>query len=141
MEENENDRSKKIEVVTGDGDLTISPVYEHLEVEKPRPKDNRTIIVPEVKDSFEPAKNSEENSSNDNEPVVDSNEDFTSNEEPTSYNSDNEEILVDEVINSNTEIDKEKNVSKNTLENSDEKSANESNNSNDDDNSQDDDIF
>ena len=40
---------KKIEVVTGDGDLNISPVYEHLEVEKPKPKENREIFIPEVK--------------------------------------------------------------------------------------------
>ena len=50
--ENENKKEpQKIEVVTGDGDLNISPVYEHLEVEKPRPKDNREIVVPEVKDT------------------------------------------------------------------------------------------
>ena len=40
---------KKIEVVTGNGDLNISPVYEHLEIENPKPKENRTILVPEVK--------------------------------------------------------------------------------------------
>lgn len=48
----ENKEPKKIEVVTGNGDLTISPVYEHLEVEKPKPKENRTIVVPEVKDNI-----------------------------------------------------------------------------------------
>ena len=46
MEENnqvdEIKEPKKIEVVTGDGNLNISPVYEHIEVEKPRPKDNVT---------------------------------------------------------------------------------------------------
>ncbi len=47
MEDKEN--PKKIEVVTGDGDLTISPVYEHLEVEKPKPKENKKIFIPEVK--------------------------------------------------------------------------------------------
>lgn len=40
---------KKIEVVTGDGNLTISPVHEHLEVEKPKPKKNNKIFIPEVK--------------------------------------------------------------------------------------------
>ena len=38
MEENnqvdEIKEPKKIEVVTGDGNLNISPVYEHIEVEK-----------------------------------------------------------------------------------------------------------
>ena len=51
--ESENkEEPKKIEVVTGNGeDLNISPVYEHLEVEKPRPKENRQIIIPEVKEN------------------------------------------------------------------------------------------
>ena len=43
--------SKKIEVITGDGNLNISPVYEHIEVEKPKPKDTREVIIPEIKDS------------------------------------------------------------------------------------------
>lgn len=53
QEEIENkEEPKKIEVVTGDGeDLTISPVYNHLEVEKPRPKENRQIIIPKEKRS------------------------------------------------------------------------------------------
>ncbi len=45
----EEKSSKKIEVVTGDGNLTISPVYGHLEVEKPKPKENKKIFIPEVK--------------------------------------------------------------------------------------------
>ena len=50
MEENEN--KKEIEIVSGDGsNLNISPVYEHIEVEKPRPKDTREVIIPEVKDN------------------------------------------------------------------------------------------
>lgn len=40
---------KKIEIVTGDGKLNISPVHEHLEVEKPKPKKNNKIFIPEVK--------------------------------------------------------------------------------------------
>ena len=44
----ENNEQKKIEVITGDGDLNISPVYDHIEVEKPKPKDTREVIVPEV---------------------------------------------------------------------------------------------
>lgn len=43
--------SKKIEVVTGDGNLNISPVYDHIEAEKPRPKDTREVIIPEVKEN------------------------------------------------------------------------------------------
>ena len=54
---------KKIEVVTGDGeDLNISPVYEHLEVEKPRPKENRQIIIPEVKENINRKQESTEDS-------------------------------------------------------------------------------
>ena len=43
--------NKKIEVVNGDGkDLEISPVYEHLEVEKPKEeKKKQNIIIPEEK--------------------------------------------------------------------------------------------
>lgn len=61
MEENENieennqtdeiKEHKKIEVITGDGNLNISPVYDHIEVEKPRPKDSREVVVPKVKDN------------------------------------------------------------------------------------------
>ena len=61
MEENENieennqtdeiKEHKKIEVITGDGNINISPVYDHIEVEKPRPKDSREVVVPEVKDN------------------------------------------------------------------------------------------
>ena len=48
-EEKKEETPKKIEVITGDGDLEISPVREHLEVEKPKPKEDRTILIPEVK--------------------------------------------------------------------------------------------
>lgn len=48
-EEKREDLPKKIEVITGDGDLDISPVREHLEVEKPKPKEDRTIVIPNVK--------------------------------------------------------------------------------------------
>ena len=43
---------KKIEVVTGNGDLNISPVSRYIEVEKPRPKENKKIVIPKVKDSI-----------------------------------------------------------------------------------------
>ena len=45
-----NDKSKKIEVVKGNGKLDISPVQSHLEVEKPKKKaDKSKIIIPKVK--------------------------------------------------------------------------------------------
>ena len=64
QEEIENkEEPKKIEVVTGNGeDLTISPVYEHLEVEKPRPKENRQIIIPKVKENINRKQESTEDS-------------------------------------------------------------------------------
>lgn len=43
---------KEIEVVSGDGkDLTISPVYKHLTVARPKAKEEKkkTIIIPEEK--------------------------------------------------------------------------------------------
>lgn len=45
------DEKKKIEVVNGDGkELDISPVYQHLEVEKPREdKKKENIVIPEEK--------------------------------------------------------------------------------------------
>ena len=45
-----NDKSKKIEVVKGNGKLDISPVQSHLEVEKHKKKaDKSKIIIPNVK--------------------------------------------------------------------------------------------
>lgn len=55
----ENNEQKKIEVITGDGDLNISPVYDHIEVEKPKPKNTREVIVPEVKDTVNKADTTE----------------------------------------------------------------------------------
>lgn len=55
----ENNEQKKIEVITGDGDLNISPVYDHIEVEKPKPKDTREVIVQEVKDTVNKADTTE----------------------------------------------------------------------------------
>lgn len=44
------DEKKKIEVVTGDGkNLDISPVYQHLEIEKPKEKKEEDIVIPEEK--------------------------------------------------------------------------------------------
>ncbi len=48
MEEKKN---KKIEIVSGNGkDLNISPVYDHIDIEKPKEeKGNKKIIIPEEK--------------------------------------------------------------------------------------------
>lgn len=45
------DEKRKIEVVTGDGkDLDISPVYKHLEVEKPKEEPKKeNIVIPQEK--------------------------------------------------------------------------------------------
>lgn len=45
----EKKEPQKIEVITGNGDLNISPVYDHIEVEKPKAKKKETILIPEVK--------------------------------------------------------------------------------------------
>lgn len=54
MAEDIENEKKEIEVVTGDGtNLEFSPVFEHLNVAKPKPKDEKEkkkkIIIPEVK--------------------------------------------------------------------------------------------
>lgn len=48
-----SDNQKKIEVISGDGsELDISPVYEHLTVAKPKPKDkSKKIIIPKEKNA------------------------------------------------------------------------------------------
>lgn len=41
---------KKINIVSGNGkDLNISPVYEHLEIEKPKKEEKKDIVIPKVK--------------------------------------------------------------------------------------------
>lgn len=50
---------KEIEVVSGDGkDLNISPVYKHLSVAKPKPKDDKEkkIIIPKEQKKTIPTK-------------------------------------------------------------------------------------
>ena len=61
MSEDKKESPKEIEVVNGDGELTISPVYEHIEGEKPKPKEKREIIVPEVKETPNDRKMTSEN--------------------------------------------------------------------------------
>ena len=43
--------NKKIEIVSGNGkDLNISPVYDHIDIEKPKEeKEKKKIIIPEDK--------------------------------------------------------------------------------------------
>ncbi len=56
---NENDEQKKIEVVSGDGsDLDISPVYDHVNVNRTQQKP-KNIIIPKSK----PEKSSDEKNS------------------------------------------------------------------------------
>lgn len=55
MSEDIENEKKEIEVVTGDGtNLEFSPVFEHLNVAKPKPKDEndkkKKIIIPGLKD-------------------------------------------------------------------------------------------
>ena len=41
---------KKIEVINGDGDdLEISPVYDHLDIEKPNIGKKKEIVIPKEK--------------------------------------------------------------------------------------------
>lgn len=57
---NEEEKEKQIEIVTGDGkDLDISPVYEHLNVAKPKSidKKEKDIVIPKENKSKENAKN------------------------------------------------------------------------------------
>lgn len=47
-------KNKKINVIPGEGNIKISKVEEHLEIEKPEDEniDKNKIIIPEKKDSF-----------------------------------------------------------------------------------------
>ena len=52
MDENEEkqDSKKEIEVISGDGNLDISPVYDHIDIEKPEDKkQKKQIVIPEEK--------------------------------------------------------------------------------------------
>lgn len=65
LKDSDKESHKKLEIVTGNGDLDISPVREHLEVEKPKPKENREILIPEVKGNSSNTKNEATENSND----------------------------------------------------------------------------
>ena len=69
-EKKEVEKPKEIQVITGNGELMISPVYEHLEVEKPKPKDNRTIVVPEVKGNSQKKESEESSFENETDSLV-----------------------------------------------------------------------
>lgn len=41
---------RKIEVINGNGDdLEISPVYDHLDIEKPNTEEKKEIVIPKEK--------------------------------------------------------------------------------------------
>ena len=46
-----NNEKKKIEIISGNGkNLNISPVYDHINIEKPKKeRENKKIIIPEDK--------------------------------------------------------------------------------------------
>lgn len=49
VEENKPEK-KEIEVIQGDGDLNISPVYDHIDIERPeKEKEKKDIVIPEEK--------------------------------------------------------------------------------------------
>lgn len=49
-EEKKENKNKKIKVVSGNGKIDISPVYSHLEVQKPKIQEKKkNIIIPEEK--------------------------------------------------------------------------------------------
>lgn len=46
----EEKKHKKIEVVSGGNDLNISPVYDHIDIEKPKEnKKKKNVIIPKEK--------------------------------------------------------------------------------------------
>ncbi len=46
----EEKKHKKIEVVSGGNDLNISPVYDHIDIEKPKEnKEKKNVIIPKEK--------------------------------------------------------------------------------------------
>lgn len=47
----EEKKPKKIEIVTGKGDdLNISPVYDHIDIEKPKDeKEKKKVVIPKEK--------------------------------------------------------------------------------------------
>lgn len=51
--EKKENKNKKIKVVPGNGKIDISPVYDHLEIEKPKIEEKKkNIIIPEEKKCY-----------------------------------------------------------------------------------------
>ena len=43
-------KNKKIEVVSGGNNLNISPVYDHIDIEKPKEKkEKKNVVIPKEK--------------------------------------------------------------------------------------------
>lgn len=63
-----SDDNKEIRVVTGDSsDLDISPVYEHLDISRPKPKIKKDeIVIPKVKKSKKDEDDKKEENKSDN---------------------------------------------------------------------------
>lgn len=60
------EEKKNLEVVSGDGsDLNISPVYEHLNVAKPKTTKEKPTCIVIPKESNKSSKNKEEDEDND----------------------------------------------------------------------------
>ena len=63
-----SEEKKELEVVSGDGSsLDISPVYDHINAAKPKPKDSnpKNIVIPkETKKDNDSKKNNDENNEN-----------------------------------------------------------------------------
>ena len=67
---------RKIEVVNGNGDdLEISPVYDHLDIEKPNTKKKKEIVIPKEKKSEEDKEEEDENKDDEVEDT-ENNEDY-----------------------------------------------------------------
>ena len=50
MDEQNNIEKRDIEIIQGNGDLDISPVYDHIDIEKPdKEKEKKDIVIPEEK--------------------------------------------------------------------------------------------
>lgn len=46
----EEKKQKKIEVISGGNDLNISPVYDHINIERPKEeKEKKNIVIPKEK--------------------------------------------------------------------------------------------
>ncbi len=57
----EDKENKEIKVVNGNGDeLEISPVYDHLDIEKPDTKKKKEIVIPKIKKKEEKDKDNED---------------------------------------------------------------------------------